>query len=67
MCVRVCSAAKRDANDPSEYTEELRLAVAWDRVDIAKSELFNGEIHWRVGLTAKRIKTKTSTKLSNCV
>ncbi|KAI2666259.1 Transient receptor potential cation channel subfamily M member 5 [Labeo rohita] len=40
-------AAKRDANDPSEYTEELRLAVAWDRVDIAKSELFNGEIHWR--------------------
>uniref|UniRef100_A0A8C1WI09 Transient receptor potential cation channel, subfamily M, member 4a n=1 Tax=Cyprinus carpio TaxID=7962 RepID=A0A8C1WI09_CYPCA len=40
-------AAKRDANDPSEYTEELKLAVAWDRVDIAKSELFNGDIHWR--------------------
>ncbi|XP_026064209.1 transient receptor potential cation channel subfamily M member 4 [Carassius auratus] len=40
-------AAKRDASDPSEYTEELKLAVAWDRVDIAKSELFNGDIHWR--------------------
>uniref|UniRef100_A0A8C2A9Q2 Transient receptor potential cation channel, subfamily M, member 4a n=1 Tax=Cyprinus carpio TaxID=7962 RepID=A0A8C2A9Q2_CYPCA len=40
-------AAKRDANDASEYTEELKLAVAWDRVDIAKSELFNGGIQWR--------------------
>lgn len=53
LCVHVCSAAKRDANDPSEYTEELKLAVAWDRVDIAKSELFNGDIQWRVGLIAK--------------
>lgn len=51
MCA--CSAAKRDANDASEYTEELKLAVAWDRVDIAKSELFNGGIQWRVGLTAE--------------
>uniref|UniRef100_A0A673H0C4 Transient receptor potential cation channel subfamily M member 4-like n=1 Tax=Sinocyclocheilus rhinocerous TaxID=307959 RepID=A0A673H0C4_9TELE len=42
-------AAKRDANDASEYTEELKLAVAWDRVDIAKSELFNGDIQWRYG------------------
>ncbi|XDV13088.1 hypothetical protein PO909_001584 [Leuciscus waleckii] len=40
-------AAKRDSNDASEYTEELKLAVAWNRVDIAKSELFNGEIQWR--------------------
>ncbi|XP_052403224.1 transient receptor potential cation channel subfamily M member 4-like [Carassius gibelio] len=40
-------AAKREANDASEYTEELKLAVAWDRVDIAKSELFNGGIQWR--------------------
>ncbi|CAB1341310.1 unnamed protein product, partial [Coregonus sp. 'balchen'] len=29
------------------YTEELKLAVAWNRVDIAKSELFNGDIQWR--------------------
>ncbi|XP_067272643.1 transient receptor potential cation channel subfamily M member 4a [Pseudorasbora parva] len=40
-------AAKRDSNDASEYTEELKLAVAWNRVDIAKSELFNGEVQWR--------------------
>lgn len=56
MCACVCSAAKRDTNDPSEYTEELKLAVAWDRVDIAKSELFNGDIQWRVGLIAKGMK-----------
>lgn len=32
----------------SEYTEELKLAVAWNRVDIAKAELFNGDIQWKV-------------------
>ncbi|XP_023262875.1 transient receptor potential cation channel subfamily M member 4-like isoform X1 [Seriola lalandi dorsalis] len=37
---RVCSAA-------SECTEELKLAVAWNRVDIAKAELFNGDIQWK--------------------
>ncbi|XP_075949749.1 transient receptor potential cation channel subfamily M member 4-like isoform X2 [Anarhichas minor] len=31
----------------SPYNEELKLAVTWNRVDIAKSELFNGDIHWR--------------------
>ncbi|XP_060758309.1 transient receptor potential cation channel subfamily M member 4a [Neoarius graeffei] len=31
----------------SEYTEELKLAVAWNRVDIVKSELFNGDIEWK--------------------
>lgn len=30
------------------YNDELKLAVAWNRVDIAKSELFNGDIHWKV-------------------
>uniref|UniRef100_A0A8C5FUE4 Transient receptor potential cation channel, subfamily M, member 4a n=1 Tax=Gadus morhua TaxID=8049 RepID=A0A8C5FUE4_GADMO len=38
---------KRVASHASEYTEELKLAVAWNRVDIAKSELFNGDIHWK--------------------
>ncbi|KAK0156322.1 Transient receptor potential cation channel subfamily M member 5 [Merluccius polli] len=40
-------ASKRLASNASEYTDELKLAVAWDRVDIAKSELFNGDIHWK--------------------
>lgn len=35
--------------DASPYNEELKLAVTWNRVDIAKSELFNGDIQWRVG------------------
>uniref|UniRef100_A0A8K9XUJ1 Transient receptor potential cation channel, subfamily M, member 4a n=1 Tax=Oncorhynchus mykiss TaxID=8022 RepID=A0A8K9XUJ1_ONCMY len=40
-------ASKRVSSDASEYTEELKLAVAWNRVDIAKSELFNGDIQWK--------------------
>lgn len=40
-------ASKRVSSEASEYTEELRLAVAWNRVDIAKSELFNGDIQWK--------------------
>uniref|UniRef100_A0A8C9V8T4 Transient receptor potential cation channel subfamily M member 4-like n=1 Tax=Scleropages formosus TaxID=113540 RepID=A0A8C9V8T4_SCLFO len=31
----------------SPHTEELKLAVTWNRVDIAKSELFNGDIQWK--------------------
>ncbi|XP_041940754.1 transient receptor potential cation channel subfamily M member 4a isoform X2 [Alosa sapidissima] len=40
-------ASKRMSSDASENIEELKLAVAWNRVDIAKSELFNGDIQWR--------------------
>uniref|UniRef100_A0A3Q2P8H9 Transient receptor potential cation channel, subfamily M, member 4a n=1 Tax=Fundulus heteroclitus TaxID=8078 RepID=A0A3Q2P8H9_FUNHE len=40
-------ASKRVSSKASEYIEELRLAVAWNRVDIAKAELFNGEIQWK--------------------
>uniref|UniRef100_A0A7N9B0N9 Transient receptor potential cation channel, subfamily M, member 4a n=1 Tax=Mastacembelus armatus TaxID=205130 RepID=A0A7N9B0N9_9TELE len=40
-------ASKHVSREASEYTEELKLAVAWNRVDIAKTELFNGNIHWK--------------------
>ncbi|KAM9780447.1 transient receptor potential cation channel subfamily M member 4-like [Neosynchiropus ocellatus] len=40
-------ASKQVASEASEHIEELKLAVAWNRVDIAKSELFNGDIEWR--------------------
>ncbi|XP_063047033.1 transient receptor potential cation channel subfamily M member 4a [Engraulis encrasicolus] len=40
-------ASKRVSSDASVNIEELKLAVAWNRVDIAKSELFNGDIQWR--------------------
>ncbi|XP_077959776.1 transient receptor potential cation channel subfamily M member 4-like [Gasterosteus aculeatus] len=40
-------ASKHHASvDACPYNEELKLAVTWNRVDIAKSELFNGDIHW---------------------
>ncbi|XP_015259783.1 PREDICTED: transient receptor potential cation channel subfamily M member 4-like [Cyprinodon variegatus] len=42
-------ASKRVSSKASEYKEELKLAVAWNRVDIAKAELFNGDILWKYG------------------
>ncbi|XP_017295191.1 transient receptor potential cation channel subfamily M member 4a isoform X2 [Kryptolebias marmoratus] len=39
-------ASKRESSKASEYFDELNLAVAWNRVDIAKAELFNGDIQW---------------------
>lgn len=43
----VGASKHRASADSSPYNEELKLAVTWNRVDIAKSELFNGDIHWR--------------------
>ncbi|XP_063337917.1 transient receptor potential cation channel subfamily M member 4-like [Pelmatolapia mariae] len=41
-------ASKQCASvDASPYSDELKLAVTWNRVDIAKSELFNGDIQWK--------------------
>lgn len=50
MFVKWHSACKRVSSDASENIEELKLAVAWNRVDIAKSEFFNGDIEWRVSV-----------------
>lgn len=47
----MCKASKRASSDAKEQMEELKLAVAWNRVDIAKSELFNGGIDWKVRIT----------------
>ncbi|KAM9632313.1 transient receptor potential cation channel subfamily M member 4 [Trichechus inunguis] len=35
------------SSEASAYLDELRLAVAWNRVDIAQRELFRGDIQWR--------------------
>ncbi|XP_053720557.1 transient receptor potential cation channel subfamily M member 4-like [Synchiropus splendidus] len=43
----VGASKQRASVDASPYNEELKLAVTWNRVDIAKSELFNGDIQWR--------------------
>lgn len=42
--VKACKSHSREAQD---YLDELKLAVAWDRVDIAKSEIFNGDVEWK--------------------
>ncbi|XP_078093553.1 transient receptor potential cation channel subfamily M member 5-like [Mustelus asterias] len=40
-------ACKKQTTNAQAYLDELKLAVAWSRVDIAKSQLFNGEILWK--------------------
>ncbi|XP_072374998.1 transient receptor potential cation channel subfamily M member 5 [Scyliorhinus torazame] len=39
-------ACKSQTQEAQEYLDELKLAVAWNRVDIAKSEIFNGDVVW---------------------
>lgn len=43
----VGASKQRESVEASPYNEELKLAVTWNRVDIAKSELFNGDIQWK--------------------
>lgn len=40
-------ACKKQSSNATEYLDELKLAVAWNREDIAKTELFHGEIQWK--------------------
>ncbi|XP_066557168.1 transient receptor potential cation channel subfamily M member 5 isoform X2 [Amia ocellicauda] len=42
--VKACKSQSQEAQD---YLDELKLAVAWNKVDIAKSEIFNGDVEWR--------------------
>ncbi|KAJ8249082.1 hypothetical protein GJAV_G00230990 [Gymnothorax javanicus] len=42
--VKACKSQSQEAQD---YLDELKLAVAWNHVDIAKSEIFNGDVEWR--------------------
>ena len=49
MCVCVCSSAcKSQSQEAQDFLDELKLAVAWNRVDIAKSDIFNGDVEWKV-------------------
>ncbi|TRY93569.1 hypothetical protein DNTS_016416 [Danionella cerebrum] len=32
--------------EAQDFLDELKLAVAWNRVDIAKSEIFSGDVQW---------------------
>ncbi|XP_046897658.1 transient receptor potential cation channel subfamily M member 5 isoform X2 [Hypomesus transpacificus] len=42
--VKACKSQSQEAQD---FLDELKLAVAWNRADIAKSEIFNGDVEWR--------------------
>ncbi|XP_004627381.1 transient receptor potential cation channel subfamily M member 5 [Octodon degus] len=40
-------ACKSHSQEAQNYLDELKLAVAWDHVDIAKSEIFSGDVEWK--------------------
>uniref|UniRef100_G3VLB6 Transient receptor potential cation channel subfamily M member 5 n=1 Tax=Sarcophilus harrisii TaxID=9305 RepID=G3VLB6_SARHA len=42
-------ACKSHSQEAQEYLDELKLAVAWNRIDIAKSEIFSGDVEWKSG------------------
>ncbi len=48
LCVYVLASKQRVSGSTNPYVDELKLAVTWNRVDIAKSELFSGNIDWKV-------------------
>lgn len=45
------------------WKRQLELAIAWNRVDIAKTEIFTEESQWKVGLPVHHNKS-TSSNLS---
>uniref|UniRef100_A0A8C2HGK9 Transient receptor potential cation channel, subfamily M, member 4a n=1 Tax=Cyprinus carpio TaxID=7962 RepID=A0A8C2HGK9_CYPCA len=45
--VLVQASKHRVSVTTNPYVDELKLAVTWNRVDIAKSELFSGNIDWK--------------------
>ncbi|KAG7272370.1 hypothetical protein CRUP_000361 [Coryphaenoides rupestris] len=42
--VKACKSQSQEAQD---FLDELKLAVAWNRVDIAKSDIFDGGVEWQ--------------------
>ncbi|XP_058160944.1 transient receptor potential cation channel subfamily M member 5 isoform X1 [Dasypus novemcinctus] len=42
--LKACKSQSQEARD---YLDELKLAVAWGRADLAKSEIFNGDVEWK--------------------
>uniref|UniRef100_A0A665TJS9 Transient receptor potential cation channel, subfamily M, member 5 n=1 Tax=Echeneis naucrates TaxID=173247 RepID=A0A665TJS9_ECHNA len=46
-CMFRVSACKSQSQEAQDFLDELKLAVAWNRVDIAKSDIFNGDVEWK--------------------
>ena len=56
------AACKSHSQEAQDYLDELKLAVAWDRVDIAKSEIFNGDVEWKVAPGSGQHRAGTLTR-----
>uniref|UniRef100_A0A3P9N6Q6 Transient receptor potential cation channel, subfamily M, member 5 n=1 Tax=Poecilia reticulata TaxID=8081 RepID=A0A3P9N6Q6_POERE len=44
---KICTSCKSQSQEAQDFLDELKLAVAWNRVDIAKSDIFNGDVEWK--------------------
>jgi hypothetical protein len=42
------STAKAGSGNQKAVMDQLKLALAWNRIDIAKSEIFTDDRHWSV-------------------
>lgn len=49
MGVVVPSASRTSESLGAEWEKQLELAIAWNRVDIAETEIFTEESQWKVG------------------
>lgn len=50
-CLCVCvPLVSRNEGGQLSWERQLELAVAWNRVDIAESEIFTEESQWKVGI-----------------
>jgi hypothetical protein len=44
------STAKAGSGNQEAVMDQLKLALAWNRIDIAKSEIFTDDRHWSVSI-----------------
>ena len=50
MAIVSCVLAYAGA-DESQRLTQLKLALTWNRVDIAQEEIFREDVHWKQGKT----------------
>ena len=48
ICLLLVSPAKKGA-DEEQRLSQLKLALTWDRVDIAQEEIFREDVLWSTG------------------
>ena len=45
-----CFVSAYAGADESQRLTQLKLALTWNRVDIAQEEIFREDVHWKQGM-----------------